>query len=128
MFNLTENRSYLFTGIFSLYLMSALCCSVNINAEESWYPSKYGATDRLGAINNLSSSMVKKAAALIESGAVYSLAMNTGPDTPAFGHRNYQLLTKPIDGAGKVYEFFFMLAAPKFVGALQTVVHPVAIR
>ena len=28
----------------------------------------------------------------------------------------------------EVHEFFFMLAAPKFVGALQTVVHPVAIR
>ena len=28
----------------------------------------------------------------------------------------------------KVHEFFFMLAAPKFVGALQSAVHPVAIR
>ena len=84
MFNLTENRCHLFTGIFSLYLMSALCCSVNSSAEESWYPSKYGATDRLGAINNLSPLMVKKAAALIESGTVYSLAMNTGAGYPRF--------------------------------------------
>ena len=30
--------------------------------------------------------------------------------------------------ADKVYEFFFMLAAPRFVGALQSPVHPVAVR
>ena len=100
MFNLTENRSYPCSGIFSLYLMLALCCPVKLSAEESWYPSKYGAADRLGAINNLSPLMVKKAATLIQSGTVYSLAMNTGPDTPAYGYRNYQLLAKPIDGAG----------------------------
>ena len=99
MLNVTENRSYPFTGIFSLYLMLALCCSVNISAEEAWYPSKYGETDRLGAINNLSPAMVKKAAGLIKSGTVYSLAMNTGPDTPAFGYRNYQLLAKAIEEA-----------------------------
>ena len=52
----------------------------------------------MGAINNLSPLLVKQAATLIKSGTVYSLAMNTGPDTPAFGYRNYQLLTKPIDG------------------------------
>lgn len=97
MFNLTENRNYLCTGFLSIYLLSALCCAIETAAEESRHPSKYGETDRLGAINNLSPLMVKKAAALIESGTVYSLAMNTGPDTPAFGYRNYQLLTKPID-------------------------------
>ena len=100
MCNVTENRSYRFAGFFSLYLILTVCCAVEISAEESWHPSKYGATDRLGAINNLSPALVQKAAALIESGAVYSLAMDTGPDTPAFGYRNYQLLTKPIDAAG----------------------------
>ena len=30
--------------------------------------------------------------------------------------------------ADKAYEFFFMLAAPRLVGALQSPVHPVAIR
>jgi len=30
--------------------------------------------------------------------------------------------------ADKAYEFFFMLAAPRFQGAVQTVAHPVAIR
>lgn len=99
MFNLTENRCDLVTVVFSLYLLSALCCAPAISAEESWHPSKYGASDRLGAINNLSPALVKKAAALIKSGTVYSLAMDTGPDTPAFGYRNYQLLTKPIPEA-----------------------------
>ena len=99
MFNITENRSYRFTGYVSLYLLLALCCAIEIAAEESRHPAKYGETDRLGAINNLSPLLVKQAAALIESGTVYSLAMNTGPDTPAFGYRNYQLLTKQIPAA-----------------------------
>ena len=68
MVNLTENRRYLITVVYSLYLLSALCGAPAISAGESWYPSKYGATDRLGAINNLSPALVKKAAALIKSG------------------------------------------------------------
>ena len=99
MFNRRQNRNYTFTGFFSLSLLLYLCCATAISEEEYRHPSKYGATDRLGAINNLSPAIVKKAAALIESGTVYSLAMNTGPDTPAFGHRNYQLLTKEIEEA-----------------------------
>ena len=99
MFNLNENRNYLFNRFVSLYLLLIPCCAAEISAEESWYPSKYGATDRLGAINNLSPEMVKQAAALIKSGTVYSLAMDTGPETPAFGYRNYQLLTKRISEA-----------------------------
>ena len=99
MVNLAENRNYLFTSFISLYLLLTLCCVVETSAEESWHPSKYGETDRLGSINHLSPSMVKKAAALIKSGTVYSLAMNTGPDTPAFAYRNYQLLTKQIPAA-----------------------------
>ena len=29
MFNITESRSYRFTGFFSLYLLLALCCAID---------------------------------------------------------------------------------------------------
>ena len=77
-----------------------------------WFPSKYGAEDRLGAINNLSAQAVVEAAGLITTGKVYSLAMPTGPKTPAFGPRNYQIRTdrifvgdSPTVGANKLQGF-----------------------
>ena len=61
----------------------------------------YGRNDDLGAINNLSRQGVLKAGKLIKTGKVYSLAYVTGPDTPAYGHRNYQIQTAPIYRDGK---------------------------
>ncbi len=67
---------------------------------DNWYPSKYGADDRLGAINELSSSKVLEAAKLITTGKTYSLGVETGPDTPAYPPRNYQIAILGGDGAG----------------------------
>jgi len=63
---------------------------------EDWFPSKYGAQDTLGAINNLSAEGVIEAARLIKTGKVYSLAIPTGPKTPAYGDRKYQILINNI--------------------------------
>ena len=60
-------------------------------ASESWYPSRYGPDDRLGALNNLSSEKTAAAARLVTTGKTYSLGMVTGRDTPAFGHRKYDV-------------------------------------
>lgn len=60
-------------------------------AEENWYPSKYGADDTLGAINNLSEKKVKKAAQLVRLGKTYPLGVATGPDTPAYPSRWYRM-------------------------------------
>ncbi len=57
--------------------------------EDSWYPSKSGADDTLGAINELSSA-----------GGL----------------------------ADAAWEFLFVLGQPKFVGAVQMVINPIAIR
>lgn len=58
-------------------------------AQDTWYPSKYGASDTLGAVNNLSAEGVKKAASLVKTGKVYALGIPTGPDAPVYGERKY---------------------------------------
>lgn len=52
--------------------------------------------DTAGALNRLSPAAVVAAADLIRSGKVYSLAIPTGPDTPAWKGRTYQMLTDRI--------------------------------
>jgi len=49
------------------------------------FTSVYGKDDELGAVNNLSPEGVLQAASLIRCGKVYSLAITTGPDSPAYG-------------------------------------------
>jgi kynurenine formamidase len=63
-------------------------------AADAWYPSKYGKDDTLGAVNNLSPAIVVEAAKLVKTGKAYSLGVTTGPDTPAYGTRNYQIFTQ----------------------------------
>lgn len=66
-----------------------------------WYPSKYGADDTLGAINNLSAAKVLQAASLIKTGKVYALGVETGADSPAFGPREYSMtILQLTDGTG----------------------------
>lgn len=65
---------------------------------DAWWPSKYGATDTLGALNNLSREGTKRAAGLVRTGKVYSLAVPTGPDSPAYGDRRYRAEIVPPPG------------------------------
>ena len=70
-------------------------------AETDWFPSKYGAQDRLGAVAELSQEKVLEAAKLITEGKVYRLGVVTGKKTPAWGTRSYQITTIPVgDGSG----------------------------
>ncbi len=72
-----------------------------LHAEESWVPSKYGAGDTLGAINELSPAGVLAAAKLVKTGKTYALGIETGRDTPAYGTRNFQLTVVAAgDGSG----------------------------
>lgn len=70
-------------------------------AAPSWYPSKYGNDDRLGALNNLSPEKTAEAANLITEGKTFSLGMITGRDTPAYGPREYDVMVLQLsDGSG----------------------------
>ena len=65
-------------------------------ADDAWYPSKYGKDDTLGAANNLSAAGVVAATKLVKTGKTYSLGVTTGPDTPAYGTRSFQIFTEAI--------------------------------
>jgi kynurenine formamidase len=60
---------------------------------EDWYPSRYGADDMLGALNQMSPEGVKQAARLVKQGKVYALGIVTGRATPAYPPRTYQIVT-----------------------------------
>ena len=69
--------------------------------DASWFPSRYGSDDRLGAMNNLSAEKTAAAAKLVTTGKTYSLGMVTGRDTPAYGPREYDVTVLQLsDGAG----------------------------
>lgn len=71
-------------------------------AADNWYPSKYGASDTIGAANNLSPQATAAAAKLVKLGKVYALGVVTGPDTPAYPPRTYQIVvTQSNDGTGQ---------------------------
>jgi len=64
---------------------------------DDWFPSKYGAQDTLGAINNLSADKVKQAAGLIKTGKTYALGVETGPESPAYPPRSYAMTILQLD-------------------------------
>lgn len=85
----------------------ALALFAGQSPAEDWFPSKYGADDRLGAINELSPEKVLAAAKLVTTGKTYSLGIETGPDTPAYPPRSYQIsifdhLGPQGDGTNKI--------------------------
>jgi kynurenine formamidase len=70
--------------------MLAASLSVNVMSQD-WVPSRYGADDRIGAANNLSTDIVLDAARLITTGKVYSLGVETAEDSPAYGTRTFTI-------------------------------------
>jgi kynurenine formamidase len=68
----------------------------------SWYPSRFGAEDEIGAANLITPERVLKAAALIKTGRTYPLAVPVSKDLPAFRHRSFKLYNiQPGEQAGK---------------------------
>ena len=78
-------------------LIINVCLVVAAHADDAWYPSKYGADDTLGAINNLSANKVKQAARLVKTGKTYALGVETGPDSPAYPPRSYSMTILQLD-------------------------------
>jgi kynurenine formamidase len=70
--------------------MVAMSLSASVLSQD-WVPSRYGADDRIGAANNLSSDIVLQAARLITTGKVYSLGVETAEDSPAYGSRTFTI-------------------------------------
>jgi kynurenine formamidase len=72
-------------------------------AADDWYPSKYGPKDTIGAANNLSAAKTAEAAKLVKLGKSYALGVVTGPNSPAYPPRTFQIVvTQSNDGTGAV--------------------------
>jgi kynurenine formamidase len=81
-------------------ILAAVLLVVGSNAAfaaENWYPSRYGADDTLGAINNLSPAKVLQAVELVKTGKTYALGVETGPDSPAYPPRQYSMTVLQLD-------------------------------
>ncbi len=57
---------------------------------QAWFPSRYGPKDEIGALNEVTPTKVRQAAALIQRGRVYDLQMTLVPGAPAFPPRYFQ--------------------------------------
>lgn len=79
-----KNAALILAGI------AAASLSASVWAQD-WVPSRYGADDRIGAANNLSTDIVLDAARLITTGKVYSLGVETAEDSPAYGTRTFTI-------------------------------------
>lgn len=60
-------------------------------------PSPFGPDDTLGAVNRLSAAAVLDAAGLVKTGKTYALGVETGPDSPAYPPREYDMTILQLD-------------------------------
>lgn len=75
----------------ALSLVALAVCGAGLRAQDTWWPSEWGAEDQRGAANRLTPAKVLEAAALITNGRVYSLGRTYEPGMPLFGDRHYSL-------------------------------------
>lgn len=84
-----------------------LAYAADLSEPESWHPSKWGANDTLGAVNEITSESILAAAKLVKTGKRYSLGQVTSRETPAFGARTFALYAVShggiFDGTGTPY-------------------------
>src|SRR5262245_35999021 len=72
------------TALAGAFTLTASAASF---AQASWYPSKWGASDEIGAANYLSAQGALAAARLVKTGKVYSLGITVSSTTPAYPPR-----------------------------------------
>lgn len=107
---------------FGLGLTVGLVMSVSAAQADDYFVQKFGKGDELGHANYLTAAKAKQAAKLVTKGKVYQLGMVTGPDTPAYGPRKFQMIVHQLnDGSGTV------LGPDKLVSNDDTVVTSVGI-
>ena len=89
---------------------------------DDWFVSKFGKDDTLGHANYLTAEKAREAAKLVTKGKVYQLGMVTGPNTPAYGPRKFQMIVHQLgDGSGTP------IGPDKFVSNDDTVVTSIGI-
>lgn len=99
-----------------------LCFAANGALADNWFVKKFGKNDELGHANYLTANKAREAAKLVTKGKVYQLGMVTGPETPAYGPRKFQMIVHQLnDGSGAT------LGPDKLVSNDDTVVTSVGI-
>jgi kynurenine formamidase len=85
-----------------------------------FWPSRYGADDQAGALNEIDAAHVVRAAALVREGRVFDLAHVLDADVPAFAPRSFRqyLTTDPNRrvGANEVNWIVEYVTAPSQIG------------
>lgn len=71
-------------------LAMVLATSTN-QAEDKWWPSKWGAEDTLGSFNMLGPALTLNAAKLIKTGKTYNLGIETNSKTPTHAPRTFEI-------------------------------------
>ena len=61
----------------------------------TWYPSRYGADDEAGALNEITPDAVVAAAGPVRAGRVFDLAHVLHADVPAFPGRTFAQVLQP---------------------------------
>ena len=90
----------------ALISSAALLMALSASAQQTWYPSKFGAGDELGAANYLTPAVAAEAAKLIKTGKTYSLGITVNTTTPAYPPRTCSIYivqpgqTGSADGLG----------------------------
>ena len=80
---------------------TAFSAALNAAQADDYFVQKFGKNDTLGHANYLTADKAKQAAKLVTTGKVYQLGMVTGPDTPAYGPRQFQMIVHQLnDGRG----------------------------
>jgi kynurenine formamidase len=86
----------------------------------AWYPSKYGADDEAGALNEIGPANVVRAASLVSRGRVFDLAHVLDDSVPAFPGRSFRqfLTTDPARRVGRNEVIWIVehVAAPSQIG------------
>lgn len=67
--------------------LAALALGFSAQAQQTWFPSKWGPNDELGAANYLTPKLAADAAKLVKTGKTYSLGITVGTSTPAYPPR-----------------------------------------
>jgi kynurenine formamidase len=65
-----------------------LVCTEDVTPD--WWPSKYGAEDQAGALNEITPGKVLEAIQLVRQGRIYDLAHVLDQDVPAFAGRTFR--------------------------------------
>jgi kynurenine formamidase len=90
---------------FSIGILASLALTVPAIAQDAksgWRPSKYGASDELGAANLLTPEITIQAIKLAKTGKVYPLAVPVDKNLPAYRHRSFHLYNvQPQEAGGK---------------------------